>query len=78
MNWQETDKGLYKKFEFDDFKAAFAFMGRVADLAESAQHHPDWHSSWNTVEIWLLSHDADDSITEKDRALAAQIDSVVQ
>lgn len=78
MKWQETDKGLYKKFEFNDFKAAFAFMRRVAELAEAAQHHPVWRNSWNTVEIWLLSHDADDSITEKDYSLARQIDGVVQ
>jgi 4a-hydroxytetrahydrobiopterin dehydratase len=78
MEWQETDKGLYRKFKFDDFMTAFAFMSRVAELAEAAQHHPDWRNSWNTVEIWLLSHDADDSITEKDHSLARQIDGVVQ
>lgn len=77
MNWQETEKGLYRKFEFKDFSAAFAFMSRVAELAEAANHHPTWSNSWNTVEIWLLSHDAGDSITNKDKALAAQIDNVV-
>jgi 4a-hydroxytetrahydrobiopterin dehydratase len=49
----------------------------VAKLAETAQHHPDWHNSWNTVEIWLISHDADDSITDKDHIPAQEIDSVV-
>jgi 4a-hydroxytetrahydrobiopterin dehydratase len=42
MDWQQTDKGLYKKFTFADFTEAFAFMVRVAELAEEANHHPTW------------------------------------
>ena len=75
-DWRETNEGLYKRFEFKDFQAAFAFMERVAELAEAAGHHPDWKNSYNTVEIWLLSHDTEDAITEKDRMLAAEIDRV--
>lgn len=74
--WQETDQGLYKKFSFEDFKAAFAFMERVAKLAEDRQHHPRWTNEWNTVEIWLSTHEDGDQITEKDRALAAAIDQL--
>lgn len=76
MDWQETDKGLYKKFTFGDFAEAFAFMVRVAELAEEADHHPSWSNNWNTVEIWLLSHSAGNTITDADRALAADIDRV--
>lgn len=76
MDWQETAKGLYKKFEFSDFTAAFAFMTQVADQAERAQHHPTWTNSWNTVEIWLISHDDGDQVTDKDWALARQIDQM--
>lgn len=72
--WQETEKGLYKHFEFNDFKEAFAFMGRVAEVAERAGHHPEWSNSYNSVDIWLVSHDAGDSITEKDHRLAVEID----
>lgn len=74
--WQETDQGLYKKFEFADFKAAFAFMAAVAELAEAEQHHPKWTNQYNQVEIWLSTHDAGDSITDKDRRLAAAIDKL--
>lgn len=76
MDWQQTAEGLYKKFTFSDFTEAFAFMVRVAELAEEADHHPTWTNSWNTVEIWLISHSAGNTITDADRILAADIDRV--
>lgn len=75
--WQETENGLYKKFVFDDFKQAFAFMSKVADLAEMHNHHPTWSNTWNSVEIWLSTHDADGQVTEKDTVLAKAIDGLV-
>ncbi len=72
--WQETKDGLYQKFTFKDFKQAFAFMEQVAKLAEEQQHHPRWTNEWNTVEIWLSTHEASNAITDKDRALAGKID----
>jgi 4a-hydroxytetrahydrobiopterin dehydratase len=75
--WQETDQGLYKKFTFKDFEEAFAFMGRVAAIAEAQQHHPKWTNEWNSVEIWLSTHDAGSKITDKDRKLAETIDKIV-
>lgn len=75
--WQETNNTLYRKFSFRDFSEAFAFMTRVALEAEKANHHPLWTNVWNTVEIWLSTHDAGNIITEKDRALAARIDRLV-
>lgn len=72
--WQEADNTLYRKFTFSDFSEAFAFMTRVALLAEAANHHPKWTNVWNTVEIWLFTHDAGDQVTEKDKALAGKID----
>lgn len=74
--WQETEQGLYRKFTFKDFKEAFAFMEQVATIAEEHQHHPRWTNEWNTVEIWLSTHDAGGVITDKDRAVAAAIDTV--
>jgi 4a-hydroxytetrahydrobiopterin dehydratase len=78
MDWQETDKGLYKKFTFKNFAEAFAFMVRVAELAEEADHHPTWTNNWNIVEIWLMSHSAGNQITDTDRTLAADIDRVAR
>lgn len=72
--WQEQGNALYRKFTFADFSEAFAFMTRVALLAEAANHHPRWTNVWNTVEIWLSTHDAGNQVTEKDRRLAEKID----
>lgn len=74
--WQETEQGLYRKFEFPDFTAAFGFMRQVAELAEAAGHHPTWTNTYGVVEIWLKTHDADDTVTDKDRELAAAIDGL--
>jgi len=75
--WVEQNNSLYRKFEFPTFREAFAFMTRVALLAEQQQHHPRWSNVWNTVEIWLSTHDAGNVVTEKDHALANAIDELV-
>jgi 4a-hydroxytetrahydrobiopterin dehydratase len=74
--WTEQDNTLYRKFVFADFSEAFAFMTRVALLAEKMDHHPRWSNVWNTVEIWLNTHDAGNVVTEKDRKLASGIDKI--
>ncbi len=74
--WQETKEGLYRKFEFKDFKQAFEFMTRVGSLAEEQQHHPKWTNEYNKVEIWLSTHEANGHITDKDKTLAAAIDKL--
>ena len=75
--WKEQENTLYKKFEFADFSAAFAFMVRVAMAAEKANHHPTWANTYNKVEIWLQTHDAGNIVTQKDTALAMAIDACV-
>ncbi len=75
--WEEKNNSLYRKFEFADFPAAFAFMTRVALAAEKMDHHPLWTNVYNKVEIWLSTHDAGDIVTEKDRKLAGKIDKLV-
>lgn len=77
MNWKEKNNTLYRKFEFKDFSEAFAFMTRVALIAEKMNHHPKWTNVWNTVEVWLCTHDAGDIVTDKDRKLAEKIDAIV-
>lgn len=74
--WKEEENQLKKTFEFDDFQEAFAFMTRVAFLAEAHQHHPNWSNVYNTVEIVLTTHDAGNTITDKDRKLAKAIDGI--
>ena len=75
--WQEENNSLYRQFTFKDFSEAFAFMTRVAFLSEKADHHPKWTNVWNTVEIWLSTHDAGNTVTDKDRRLAKQIDTLL-
>ena len=75
--WQETNNALYRKIEFKDFSEAFAFMTRVAMVAEKMNHHPRWTNVWNTVELWLNTHDAGNTVTDKDRKLAQKIDDLL-
>lgn len=77
MNWEEKDNSLYRKFDFKDFIEAFSFMTRVALIAEKMNHHPRWTNVWNTVEVWLSTHDAGDIVTDKDRKLAEKIDALI-
>ncbi len=76
-HWTEQDNELRRSFDFKDFSAAFAFMVRVALVAEKQDHHPKWTNVYNRVEIALRTHDAGGMITEKDRKLAAAIDALV-
>jgi 4a-hydroxytetrahydrobiopterin dehydratase len=76
--WKEENNKLYKKFVFNNFNEAFGFMTTVALMAEKADHHPTWTNTWNTVEIWLTTHDAGNTVTQKDKDLAAAIDSVIK
>ena len=71
--WAACEGKLRREFAFADFSEAFAFMARVALLAEKADHHPDWSNSWNKVVIELSSHDAG-GLTQRDLDLAAAID----
>jgi ribonuclease HI/pterin-4a-carbinolamine dehydratase len=75
--WQETKHGLYKQFNFKDFKEAFDFMTKVAAIAEQYNHHPRWENEWNVVQIWLQTHEQNGEITELDRQLSEEIDKVV-
>jgi 4a-hydroxytetrahydrobiopterin dehydratase len=77
MSWKEADNALHRTFTFADFTEAFAFMTRVAFLAEQHQHHPNWSNVYNTVEVTLTTHDAGNTVTDKDRKLAAAIDALV-
>ena len=74
--WEEKDNKLHRKIEFKNFSEAFAFMTRVALIAEKMNHHPKWTNVWNTVEVWLSTHDAGDIVTDKDRKLAEKIDAL--
>ncbi|MCZ4409741.1 4a-hydroxytetrahydrobiopterin dehydratase [Cryomorphaceae bacterium 1068] len=77
-DWKEENNKLTRQFEFKNFSEAFAFMTRVAIEAERLGHHPDWNNVYNKVEINLSTHDAGNTVTEKDRKLAERIDKLME
>jgi 4a-hydroxytetrahydrobiopterin dehydratase len=74
--WKEENNQLKRSFEFKDFAAAFSFMTEVAFAAEKMNHHPTWTNVYNKVDILLFTHDAGNSITEKDKKLSKEIDRI--
>lgn len=74
--WKEENNTLHRDFEFRSFSEAFAFMTRVALIAEKMDHHPSWSNVYNKVSISLSTHDAVDVVTSKDHDLAAAIDKL--
>jgi len=67
--WHEVDDKLEREFMFDDFLQAVAFVNRVAELAESENHHPDIEIHYNRVILRWWTHTAG-GITDRDRQLA--------
>ncbi len=74
--WDYHDDALHTVFEFENFKEAFAAMTRIAFEAEKLSHHPEWSNVYNSLEIFLTTHDAD-GVTEKDFELAEIIDTLI-
>jgi 4a-hydroxytetrahydrobiopterin dehydratase len=74
--WKEENKQLKRSFAFKDFVEAFGFMTQVAFVAEKMNHHPTWSNVYNKVDIQLFTHDANDSITDKDIKLSKEIDRI--
>ena len=77
MSWIEENNKLTQTFTFKDFKQAWAFMSKVALIVDKADHHPNWSNVYNKVTIELFTHDKGNTVTEKDRKLAAEIDDLV-
>ena len=71
--WSQTGEAIQRTCQFGNFVEAMAFVNKVAEAAEAAQHHPDILVRWNKVTLTLSTHDAS-GITEKDFALAKTVD----
>ena len=69
---EQDSKALVRTFAFEDFSEAFAFLTRVALHAEKVDHHPEFTSVWNRVDVRLTSHDAG-GVTQRDFDLAEAI-----
>ncbi len=72
-----NNKEIGRDFRFVDFRAAFAFMSRVASQAEELNHHPDWSNSYNRVHIRLSTH-SEKQLTELDFELAHRINRIFE
>jgi 4a-hydroxytetrahydrobiopterin dehydratase len=75
--WDIKENRLVKSFEFESFRKAMAFVQRVGNLAEQWQHHPDILIEYKKVTLYLCTHDAHYSITDKDHDLAEKIDQLL-
>lgn len=76
--WKEENNKLTCSLHFKDFKQAMAFMNEVADVAEEMNHHPWWSNVYNKVEIELTTHDAGNTVTERDHKLASHINKIYE
>jgi 4a-hydroxytetrahydrobiopterin dehydratase len=70
--WRLENNSLVRHFEFRDFQEAFAFVTRVALLAEANSHHPEITNSWNQVTLKFFTHTAE-GLTRNDFIMAAKI-----
>lgn len=75
-DFDDARDGIVRQFIFADFSEAFAFMTRVALLAEVQDHHPEWSNVWNRVDILLTTHDAG-GLSERDVRMAKAIDALL-
>jgi len=69
-------KAMTRTFQFGDFSEAWGFMSRVALIADSQDHHPEWFNVYAKVEITLTTHDAD-GLSQRDAVMAKAIDGLV-
>lgn len=75
MNWNEEDHRMKKTFRFSTFEEALEWMSAVAGTISKMDHHPTWTNTYNKVEVFLTTHSAGNTITAKDRELAAAMDT---
>lgn len=75
-DFDEARDAITRSFTFADFSEAFAFMTRVALLAEKADHHPEWSNVWNRVDVLLTTHDAG-GLSGRDVEMAQAIEALL-
>ena len=75
--WTEKNNQLQRTFVFNNFVEAFGFMTRAALICERMNHHPTWTNTYNKVNIILTTHDAGNTVTEKDKHLAQALDALL-
>ena len=76
-DYDDARDALTRSFLFADFSEAFAFMARVALLAEKFDHHPEWSNVWNRVDMLLTTHDAG-GLSARDVKMAEAVDFLLR
>lgn len=76
MNWTEENNQLSKTFKFNSFAEAISWMVKASFIIEKMNHHPEWSNVYNKVHVVLLTHDAGNTVTDKDRELAEALDTL--
>ncbi|MCF8588350.1 4a-hydroxytetrahydrobiopterin dehydratase [Gordonia sp. HY285] len=76
QRWRETSDGLVATFATGSMVRGLDFVTRVVAAAEAANHHPDIDFRYPKVGLTLITHDAEDTVTDKDRALAREISAI--
>lgn len=72
----EQNNSLIGEFKFKNFTEAFGFLAQVAILQEKHNHHAKIENMYNRVTLTLTTHDAGNTVTEKDYKLAEEIEGV--
>ena len=75
--WERDGNSIVKTYHFGDFIEAMSFMNQAAFYAEALEHHPEWHNTYNIVEVRLTTNDSN-SITSHDIRLAKRMEYIVQ
>lgn len=75
-NWHESNHNISKTFEFNSFEEAINFMVRASQEISQLNHHPEWTNIYNKVMVKLSTHDAGNTVTEKDWELARVLDGI--
>ncbi len=74
--WKAERDKLLRRFDFKDFREAMGFVNRMAEVAESEQHHPDFSVHYNQVDVTLWTHKIG-GLSENDFILAAKLSDVI-
>lgn len=75
--WSRDGNSIIKSYHFNDFIEAMSFMNQAAFYAEALEHHPEWHNTYNVVDVRLTTHDTG-GITSLDIRLAKRMEYIIQ
>lgn len=75
-NWANNEKNLEKTYRFDTFESAMEFMQKASIVITEIDHHPTWTNTYNQIHVSLSTHDAGNTVTQKDWELAHELDAL--